>query len=982
MCMIGTIFREGIIASLTGGFFLDPSQGYVVSCIHVYLWLYFFIVPLAITLIKPLSIIAWTVYSITVVLLIGIIQYLTYRLHKTFDECEPIPQAVGFYSDVCNAEGTETLKQRTYDQTGSALSLDSTCHRTAANVYASVENIEAQCRRIGLAGQYLADLMSPPNTAPREVDSPENPIAGPSQPRPPTPIPPRLLQTPTDPTSRSPFSEGCRSSTVPLPRPRGLRHRLGVRMLENRQGILNDKPPPTLPVSYLDWSNRSEGGNLEEHDSPGRTNDSTDDALALCRNETDPYSNVEEASSVQTKIPSGPEPSQSKRTSELDRPSQVIRHSSAPIPHILGPQYDLRFCGLEHSRSLRRCFEGHVDYHFRFPDALRQCSTKVSNSSTIRLIDAHSSASPATRAALRRHIEKLRDEVGSLPYFQSAEVIAPDDLHEHIPKKLEPAVMNHPRTVRPIRSRSTCGASNEYFRRHDHLRYSVSGYRRMSRRRPGSILRLRHNHQRASTVNGATMCSPAAASSTGPSNQLEEAGTSACNPTVVAKEAKSDDLSSATDATAVAATGIYDYPTDDPIQPPEPATTSEGGGLDLPPSGDFSSTPKAEFFRTCSLPESTIAVDHELPRPTLSTLSLHKGELEEDQHVGTDSAVPSMSADVLYSPPAQSNWEISKPSGTPLPAPTKKEAKSTPAVDSSCLLVSLKPSLQSNIYDEILPLSQAESAESNLQPRTSPLLRRLPASHRPQYRRRAIHMPAPSQRPSPRSSRHSVSVASSSRLTRKIDAQPVTQVLQQQQQQPLYPSKSCGADCNASSSHDAVHLLAQPTQHHRRHLRSSFRFPFFPPNVHSLDHTSSLSPATTSARSSINTDKTVVMHQPPSDATNVAPQINLNGVQLQVVDNFTYLSSTSRTTKIDGEVARRISKANQTLGRLQCTVWIRYGLYVNIKLKMHKTVILRTLLYGADTQSLPSSTDTKFEMAGPNPRHECTGVLSISAMLR
>nr|VZH90244.1 unnamed protein product [Spirometra erinaceieuropaei] len=161
----------------------------------------------------------------------------------------------------------------------------------------------------------------------------------------------------------------------------------------------------------------------------------------------------------------------------------------------------------------------------------------------------------------------------------------------------------------------------------------------MSRRRPGFILRLRHNYQRASTVNGATMCSPAAASSTGPSNQLEETGTSACNPTVVAKEAKSDDLSSATDATAVAATGIYDYPTDDPIQPPEPATTSEGGGLDLPPSGDFSSTPKAEFFRTCSLPESTIAVDHELPRSTLSTLSLHKGELEEDQHVGTVSHI-------------------------------------------------------------------------------------------------------------------------------------------------------------------------------------------------------------------------------------------------------------------------------------------------------------------------------------------------------
>ncbi|BHF58095.1 hypothetical protein SprV_0100104400 [Sparganum proliferum] len=50
----------------------------------------------------------------------------------------------------------------------------------------------------------------------------------------------------------------------------------------------------------------------------------------------------------------------------------------------------------------------------------------------------------------------------------------------------------------------------------------------------------------------------------------------------------------------------------------------------------------------------------------------------------------------------------------------------------------------------------------------------------------------------------------------------------------------------------------------------------------------------------INTQKTVVMHQLPSDAANVAPQINVNGTQLQVVDNFTYLGCTlSRSTNIN-----------------------------------------------------------------------------------
>nr|VZI47765.1 unnamed protein product [Spirometra erinaceieuropaei] len=71
----------------------------------------------------------------------------------------------------------------------------------------------------------------------------------------------------------------------------------------------------------------------------------------------------------------------------------------------------------------------------------------------------------------------------------------------------------------------------------------------------------------------------------------------------------------------------------------------------------------------------------------------------------------------------------------------------------------------------------------------------------------------------------------------------------------------------------------------------------------------------------INTEKTMVMHQPPPDAAYVVPQINVNGTSLQMVDNFKYLGSTlARTTKIDDEVDRRISKASQAFGRLQNTV--------------------------------------------------------------
>nr|VZI43003.1 unnamed protein product [Spirometra erinaceieuropaei] len=102
----------------------------------------------------------------------------------------------------------------------------------------------------------------------------------------------------------------------------------------------------------------------------------------------------------------------------------------------------------------------------------------------------------------------------------------------------------------------------------------------------------------------------------------------------------------------------------------------------------------------------------------------------------------------------------------------------------------------------------------------------------------------------------------------------------------------------------------------------------------------------------INTQKAVVMHQPPPNSATApnAPQISVDGTQLQVVENFPYLGSTlSRNTKIDDEVANRISKASQGFGRLQSTVWNLHGLQLSTKLKMYKAVILPTLLYGAET---------------------------------
>nr|VZI49545.1 unnamed protein product [Spirometra erinaceieuropaei] len=146
----------------------------------------------------------------------------------------------------------------------------------------------------------------------------------------------------------------------------------------------------------------------------------------------------------------------------------------------------------------------------------------------------------------------------------------------------------------------------------------------------------------------------------------------------------------------------------------------------------------------------------------------------------------------------------------------------------------------------------------------------------------------------------------------------------------------------------------------------------------------------------INTQKTVVMHQPPPKSSTRLnePQISVNGTQMQVVENIPYLGSTlSRNTKIDDEVANRISEASHAFGRLQSTVWNRHGL------QLSKAVILPTLLYGAETWTVYTKQARRLNHFHLNNVHrilklnwqdripdtdvlERTGILSIYTMLR
>nr|VZI01582.1 unnamed protein product [Spirometra erinaceieuropaei] len=107
----------------------------------------------------------------------------------------------------------------------------------------------------------------------------------------------------------------------------------------------------------------------------------------------------------------------------------------------------------------------------------------------------------------------------------------------------------------------------------------------------------------------------------------------------------------------------------------------------------------------------------------------------------------------------------------------------------------------------------------------------------------------------------------------------------------------------------------------------------------------------------ISTEKTVVMHLPsPNMQHFTPPRITVDGYKLRIVDNFAHLGITlSSSTRINDEVAYRISNAGRDFGRPQNTVWNRHDLQLNTKLKMYKVVILTTLFYGGETWTVYSS---------------------------
>ncbi|GAA6108832.1 pecanex-like protein 3 isoform X2 [Tachysurus ichikawai] len=79
------ILRQGVWASLTGGWYVDPHQSTFSNCFHLYLWIFLLAFPFLLYMALPPTVVVAGVYCVVVAVFFTAIKVVNFRLHTMFD---------------------------------------------------------------------------------------------------------------------------------------------------------------------------------------------------------------------------------------------------------------------------------------------------------------------------------------------------------------------------------------------------------------------------------------------------------------------------------------------------------------------------------------------------------------------------------------------------------------------------------------------------------------------------------------------------------------------------------------------------------------------------------------------------------------------------------------------------------------------------------------------------------------------------------
>ncbi|KAM9777295.1 pecanex-like protein 1 [Neosynchiropus ocellatus] len=84
------ILRQGVWASVTGGWYYDPDQNTFVNALHLYIWLFLLCCPFTLYMVLPPTVVIVGIYCGVIAAIFLLLKTLNYRLHHALDEGEVV----------------------------------------------------------------------------------------------------------------------------------------------------------------------------------------------------------------------------------------------------------------------------------------------------------------------------------------------------------------------------------------------------------------------------------------------------------------------------------------------------------------------------------------------------------------------------------------------------------------------------------------------------------------------------------------------------------------------------------------------------------------------------------------------------------------------------------------------------------------------------------------------------------------------------
>uniref|UniRef100_A0A8C4HW18 Pecanex-like protein n=1 Tax=Dicentrarchus labrax TaxID=13489 RepID=A0A8C4HW18_DICLA len=106
--------RQGVWASLTGGWYHDPDQNKFNNSCHLYLWIFLLMLPLSLHLALPPTTMALSIYCTSITVFFILIKLANYRLHLMFDEGEAVVRSS--LSDLSKAPEKKSNEEDSLDE--------------------------------------------------------------------------------------------------------------------------------------------------------------------------------------------------------------------------------------------------------------------------------------------------------------------------------------------------------------------------------------------------------------------------------------------------------------------------------------------------------------------------------------------------------------------------------------------------------------------------------------------------------------------------------------------------------------------------------------------------------------------------------------------------------------------------------------------------------------------------------------------------